>query len=323
MKTAKTLLSTAVIAATLSMAGQASALTLDYEQNSGFLFNALTPTNTNIGRHDVDLALTEPTSNSAGAGATYQSLWWGGDFPARGENAVSTPITVAPVDANTSPLWNPAAAAWTTNGSNSNGFGNDSALKVLGIGGQISSVLSYVAPDPLNFAGSIANGWVPISVTFHSNQTIPNSFENLLASGVARSNLSIGTIIDNHDLEFSFFETPNDNASYFCPDDSGKSCDIFQFSQSDFNAIEYFEDGKFYDIYFGFMYLSPDAFLPTAGWGNNACAAGNLCILTKENEVNYLITGMLMVERVPEPGTIALMGLGLVGLAAMRRRKVY
>ena len=44
MKTTKSLLSTAIIAATMSFAGSASALTVSYTQNSGFLFNALTPT---------------------------------------------------------------------------------------------------------------------------------------------------------------------------------------------------------------------------------------------------------------------------------------
>jgi len=313
MKTLRSIMSGAVAAATLAVAGSAAAsVTVPYGQKTGFLFNDSTPQNTYIGSHDQDLLLTPPSGGDPGR--TYESLFWGDDVRSREQLASSTPIVTSQ---NVYPfVWNASAAWWTTNGS------NDSALKVLGLNGNVTSVHNYVAPDWTNPNNSLASGWVPISVVFHSNQTIYVDKNGLLTSGIVRSNLTVNSDMDPHDLPFSFFETPNLNSAYNCPDNSGVSCDLFQFSLTGYEPVNLKIGDEWYKAYFDFLYLSPGAFNITGNtsWGNGACKSGNFCILTKEGQVNYLVTGMLLV---PEPASMALVGLGLVGLAAMRRRKVY
>lgn len=300
----KSILAAAVLAATMGgFASSASAVTVGYTQNSGFVFNAVTPTIGGIGNDGL-------VTPAVGADPRYQSLWWGNDNPSRGQDGTtwggSSPILTTLNGDNT--VGSAVAAPWTTT---SGGNGEpDSALKVLGLTGSITS----------------GAGYVPISHVFHSNQTIDSDANNVLTSGIIRSLLNInGQDTPVNDVAFSFFETPNANSAYNCKDGSGISCDIFQFSTGGFGSVPINILGTLYDISFALIDVSPNAEIISPGdtWGNSACQAGNFCVLTKENNVNWLTVGMRLDEhQIPEPGTLALMSLGLLGAgAALRRRK--
>lgn len=164
--------------------------------------------------------------------------------------------------------------------------------------------------------GFITENWTSISTIYHNNSAI-NSSAFVLGSANIFSYLTLGLGFDANTVAITGFAETLNQATCPPPNPLGSICDdVFTFDFGGFDSFIY-DDGL---VRYLVEFQLGNALNAATDFPN--CPGDSCSVWTAENTLSS-IDVQARISLIPEPASMALVGLGLMGLAALRRRKIY
>lgn len=271
-------LAVAFVSAFAAYSVQASAISLSFDQNAGFVVDNTLLSNGPVGSKNNDIvwyasSSDAPTSPISPSGQTFGTIAWG--LPATNANLGQVGF-------------NPFAVG-------SNADNRYSGLEVQGL------------------SGNITENWTSIATIFHHNAEISGS-ASVLQSANIFSDLHLGLGSNQNTMSITGFLESTNATPCPSPNPLGSTCDDrFTFDFSGFAPFIYDDGTVRYLVEFRLGNVV-HAFTNFPNCPNGSCSVWTREFTTSSIDVQARIS------EVPEPGTLALFSLSLLGLAGLKRR---